>query len=1451
MIRGFLLIKKAINAGLVFIFFCFSQLVSALPEGSVINQGHADISINNNAMQIIQHSPRVSIDHSSFNIAKGEQLRFIQPSANSIALNRITDVNPSQILGHLQSNGQIFLINPNGIIFGAGAQVEVGGLVASTLNLNDSDFFSDRFIFQNALSSHPNASYQSIGNAGLLQAAKNGYIALIANNVINNGDIIAPEGHIHLHTADEVILTLNDQVVGIQSTSPTVQGLIENHGLLDAPGGHIVMNSHALDALHSTVINNTGMVRATRLSEEGGEIIIMAAEGDVFNDGLLDVSAGRPNQAAGLIGIHGERIAQRGIISANGQGSGNGGTLTLHARSELFATNGSQASANAGAHGSGGQVVYFSDGRTLFDEGATISTTGGTVSGAGGFVEVSGLLWVAAEGFVDTRAILGRTGEYLIDPSNIEIVAGVTNSSGSFVADAWTSTADNSQIGADNINALLASNNVTINTATDMGGPFGGVGNITINAAIDTNGGDGRSLVFQANNNITVNANICDGGAVCLALPDDSVTMVFAASNDFSMADGVTVNAGGSKISIAQSGIGLTQVSGLNSNNAAGDAISISTNGVLSDTGSGDLDLIAPVGGVTIQAAGGNADLETNLSTVNITSAAVAGNNTLIIRETDDLDVLGLASAGGDISLHTAGGGDINLISNIDLEGGNGATLSFNAVGQMRMANGVQILDSNIASTDSVAFNFQSGGDTLIEANGELASYGGALDFTAGGKVVLGTNTNINSTGGNVSVLAAQDFSIADGAVLNAQAGTLSVNADDAVLEGRLHSDSISAAAVSVSSNAQIASSGGAAVNIRAPNGGISLVAVTGIDIDTSSVLLSVTNATSGNVVIDAEVSVDISNLIFQGGNATINTGNGGDLIISSDLNLEGLNNAESLTLNSANDLFINADLADKTAAVDNTTNLILQAGGSVDINALSNINAGGGKITVIANAANIVNLVSSSSADDAIKITSNTTITGQDGTDITALNGGIVVTAQTGIGAGLSADAGLNLEAAKLTLSNAVSGDVNIVLEKNTNLLDISAAENLVLSQSVSANNIDVSKIGNIGGGLSIIANQDLSFDNSVTFGNVVGDINFQASTGSLILPDTGIHAQSNIQLTAADIRDSTDHHILIAGNDLIYKVTSAQSNATLETAVKRIDAELSNHDLIIKQSGDLNVTDLDADNKALSIENGNLQINSASGDLFISHNISANDLNADGIRAGLIDISVTNGDIDIGTEGSALSILSNNTVDENVGGGLGTDLNSQVAIRLLQAGEANSSQNFRIGDGIGNDVSLVAQGGNIIIDAVGNSALRGHYSRLVLLESDASVLAKSNAVGKGSITLKGVGNSNNALIQADAGRSIELVGLMPDAIGGIEGTVSSVVQVSSSAIDAVSPNAEAAVKEGIAHRNLARLFNAVFQSCDKNKATAGLGVGACGVENTLRHFLGRLMIGNELPIQ
>jgi filamentous hemagglutinin family protein len=169
------------------------------PLDGVVTAGQASIVTNGSTTTINQSSANVIINWQSFSIGAGDTVQFVQPGRSSVALNRVLGADPSIILGNLKSNGNVFLLHPNGILFGNGASVNVGGLVASTMRITDADFMAGHYAFANA-------GEGSIVNQGHIAAASGGYVALMGRNVSNQGVISARLGSVALAGGEAVTL---------------------------------------------------------------------------------------------------------------------------------------------------------------------------------------------------------------------------------------------------------------------------------------------------------------------------------------------------------------------------------------------------------------------------------------------------------------------------------------------------------------------------------------------------------------------------------------------------------------------------------------------------------------------------------------------------------------------------------------------------------------------------------------------------------------------------------------------------------------------------------------------------------------------------------------------------------------------------------------------------------------------------------------------------------------------------------------------------------------------------------------------------------------------------------------------------------------------------------------------------------------------------------------------
>ena len=256
------------------------------PTGGQVVAGSATITQSGATTTIQQTSQQASLNWASFNVGSKETVNFVQPSASALAVNRILDSNGSQILGRLNANGQVYLINPNGILFGRTAQVNVGSLVASTLDVDTASLAGNKHVFSGK-------GGGSIVNEGTIRAADGGYVALVSAKISNSGSIAAHAGSVLMGAGSQVTLDLGGPVK-LQVTQGALDTLIDNGGAIRADGGQVYLTAKAAGELAVSVINNTGVIEAHTLATgEKGQIVLLGdmKKGNLHVAGVLDASA--------------------------------------------------------------------------------------------------------------------------------------------------------------------------------------------------------------------------------------------------------------------------------------------------------------------------------------------------------------------------------------------------------------------------------------------------------------------------------------------------------------------------------------------------------------------------------------------------------------------------------------------------------------------------------------------------------------------------------------------------------------------------------------------------------------------------------------------------------------------------------------------------------------------------------------------------------------------------------------------------------------------------------------------------------------------------------------------------------------------------------------------------------------------------------------------------------
>ncbi len=352
-----------VSAAVVTLSLLTGYCAFALPTEGVVAAGQATISTPSaTAMQIKQKSNSAIINWSSFGINHGEAVNIAQPDTRSILLNRVTGNNPSEIFGTLSANGRIFLVNPNGILFAPGASVNVGGLVASTLAISDSDFLSEKYSFFQSGAAAP------VMNEGVVNG---GFIALLGeNSITNNGALVTTKGTTGMAAGETITLNIDPGgLVALKVEKNAWNARITNNGVIEADGGTVLITAPAAGELLASVVNNSGKVRAARMTERDGTIVIEG--GTIINTGSFTASG---------INAKGNNILDAGKWSA--EENARGGTIQLDATGCIEQSAASRISTDGG---DGGQI-HINAGKALYLSGS-LSANGNR--GDGGKIKVT------------------------------------------------------------------------------------------------------------------------------------------------------------------------------------------------------------------------------------------------------------------------------------------------------------------------------------------------------------------------------------------------------------------------------------------------------------------------------------------------------------------------------------------------------------------------------------------------------------------------------------------------------------------------------------------------------------------------------------------------------------------------------------------------------------------------------------------------------------------------------------------------------------------------------------------------------------------------------------------------------------------------------------------------------------------------------------------------------
>jgi filamentous hemagglutinin family protein len=848
---------------------CFAGMASANPVGPQVVNGQVGFASQGNTLAIT-NTPGAIINWQSFSINQGEITRFIQQNSGSTVLNRITGQDPSQILGALQSNGHVFLVNPNGILFGQGAQIDVNGLVASTLNISNEDFLAGRLNFI------AGSTAGKLTNQASITTPSGGRVYLIAPNVENSGIITSPQG--------QVLLAAGRSVQLVDSADPDLQVVVSapdnralNLGSVIAQGGKA--------GIYGALINQRGIVSAdSAVVGENGKIVFKASGDTLLEAGSRTSATGAGH--GGEIHVLGQHVGLTGDATVDASGQTGGGTVLIggdyqgkgSVPNAQVTYTGQQAiiKADATGNGNGGKVIVWADDTTR--SYAHISVRGGEQGGDGGFVETSGKKFLdVGTAFPDVRAPNGKAGSWLLDPANITIDGTLdTNIS---AGPNFTAVGD----GASTLNAgtltqyLQTNGSATIDTSTGSGGS----GNITVNADILPNmTGDGL-LTLHADNHIMINAKIgASGHALSVKLQADNYTQDGDAITLGSMG---SINSNGGMISL--NGFGMMSLNG--AIDAGGGQVDLSADEMAlnSTINASSVSLRTYTAGRSITVGSATCHIDSCLSIVNLYnifaptisighaapaggSAPLGGSGQLAAQMVQVSDtpagpiyVDGITSGGSGPTDRNALTTRIDLLSAADVSQGS-AGIDVRDLGVVAGGSGsVNLINTNnkvvnlAGATAGSGFNFANSGDlTIASLNGGTAAGSSLAGINAGsgdvnlmssgaikggtvsgGKLALSAGRGITLATNAASLMASNSGSDSDIAITNNAAGSPHELVLRSVMQG-------GSGKVSVSNVGLLRVAG----SVLTDTGNITLKAASPLTVDGS------VGSTSGNIVLVA-----------------------------------------------------------------------------------------------------------------------------------------------------------------------------------------------------------------------------------------------------------------------------------------------------------------------------------------------------------------------------------------------------------------------------------------------------------------------------------------------------------------------------------------------------------------------------------------------------------------------
>jgi filamentous hemagglutinin family protein len=1303
-------------------------IAHANPEGGVVSGGSATITSDANKLNIIQHSDRAIIDWRSFNIGIGEHTQFYQPNSNSVILNRVNGADPSKILGTLTANGNVILINPNGVLFGAGSRVDVNGLVATTADIGNSQFMNAGNTLHFDKAGNANAS---VINEGHITAKQAGLVGLVAPNVLNSGIIEAKLGQVQLASGDTVTVDMRGNGLFEVAVSEDVKSqLVSNSGIIRAEGGTIAMTAAAGKNIVNNLIKVSGELHAPTVSQKGGKIIIGAAGSNavknnvttnkgqkqgsstVIVDGTMNASGTKTAEKGGIVEITADHIQLESgsVIDASGDAGGGDikiggdykGLGTTATALSVTMDTGSTILNNALTLGNGGRTILWSDDTTIFK--GDIEGKGGSQGGLGGFLETSGKKNLLTRGNVILTAANGSAGNWLLDPTNITIhnraVGGTDNVNTVSTAYLETQsvganidlTADNDIILHLDGDTLTAANNRNITLTATTGSITSASGGLIKTA------GTG-SILFNAGHDIIFAHNLD------LATATGSVTL--SAINNILYSGGADITTNGGNIIFNSDRnadqVGYIDINGSSLLSGGGDIIIGGGNDPYSEAARGDT-----VAGLTI-----------NNATIN------GGSGNIAIRGRSKGNANGIILKGNTAIATTSSG---IIIYGYSL---NGTALQ-------------------ISDTASI-----SGGYTTVRLNGDVgvtANTGVKIDSTASilttRLISIGSNTTIDisngfslqtTTNGNISLTAGANL-LYNGGTIKTNTGTITLTATGALSVIGTDISSISSAISLTGRGTSVSPQGVKLMNSNLTTPGNITITGTGW------------NAATGSDAIESGHGILLS------GSTLTTTGTGTITLSGTAGGTTSLYNYGVLLHNTSKLSSVNGNISVTGTGGNGTTinnGVQFSSTGTNEI-----LSSGAGNITVTgtggtrASAAN--NGIYFASATNKIASLSGTiTLTGINGAGTT----GYSIRNDGGATIGDSSTAGNIVIAADkvlmgTTFNITTTGNVNVKTYNNNAAINIGSGTGGLDLTSAFLNNIN-SGSTTIG---STSQNGDINVGNYTwAYPSSTANLTYLSNNGNIVFNGTHDVGRRHFAATTSGTGD-----IIIASGALVttqgwsnpFTLTSA--NQIRSTGDGKIEATNGAGSLVFVAGTDINFAhDVDlvgsGANTTITLQANNSILYSGGGDITTQGGAIVLNSDRDATNAGAISLgsgtalTSNGGAITLGggidpTTGYAWG--TNNPIN-NFTNGIeikGAQLISSSGNIIVNGHGYNNSSYFSLGSWVSSSSVIRTTTGTITISGIGGTGGSGQYSQGFNVDTGAEISSSS-----GAISITGVGGNTS----------------------------------------------------------------------------------------------------------